>query len=316
MQERIGKLAPFLELDPDPYLVVNGGRLFWIQDAYTVASGYPYAEPADGVSYIRNSVKVAIDAFNGDVAFYVIDPADPIVRLYRAAFPALFRDLDAMPAGLPAHLRYPQRLFEIQVRQYAKYHMTVPQVFYNDEDLWTVPREKYGGEVIPMVPYYVLLRLPGEERLEFMLMTPMTPANRDNLIAWMAARSDAPHYGDLLVFKLPKERLILGPLQVEAMIDQDTTISRQLSLWDQRGSRVIRGNLLVIPIDESLLYVEPVYLRAEENDIPQLKRIIVSDGETLAMEPSLEEARCGSSSARAGGNRASQRWRNSCPAST
>ena len=291
VQERIGKLAPFLELDPDPYLVVNGGRLFWIQDAYTVASGYPYAEPAEaGVSYIRNSVKVAIDAFNGDVAFYVIDPADPIVRLYRAAFPALFRDLDAMPAGLPAHLRYPQRLFEIQVRQYAKYHMTVPQVFYNDEDLWTAPREKYGGEVIPMVPYYVLLRLPGEERLEFMLMTPMTPANRDNLIAWMAARSDAPHYGDLLVFKLPKERLILGPLQVEAMIDQDTTISRQLSLWDQRGSRVIRGNLLVIPIDESLLYIEPVYLRAEENDIPQLKRIIVSDGETLAMEPSLEEA--------------------------
>jgi uncharacterized membrane protein (UPF0182 family) len=176
------------------------------------------------------------------------------------------------------------------VRQYAKYHMTVPQVFYNDEDLWTAPREKYGGEVIPMVPYYVLLHLPGEERLEFLLMTPMTPAKRDNMIAWIAARSDAPHYGDLFVFKLPKERLILGPLQVEAMIDQDTAISRQLSLWDQRGSRVIRGNLLVIPIDDALLYVEPVYLRAEENDIPQLKRIIVSDGEALAMEPSLEQA--------------------------
>jgi uncharacterized membrane protein (UPF0182 family) len=291
VQERIGKLAPFLELDPDPYVVVSDGRLYWIQDAYTVADGYPYAEPAEaGVSYIRNSIKVVIDAFNGDVAFYVIDPADPVVRLYRAAFPALFRDLDAMPQGLRAHLRYPQRLFELQVRQYAKYHMTVPQVFYNDEDLWTAPREKYGGEVIPMVPYYVLLHLPGEARLEFMLMTPMTPANRDNMIAWMAARADAPHYGDLLVFKLPKERLILGPLQVEAMIDQDTTISRQLSLWDQRGSRVIRGNLLVIPIDESLLYIEPVYLRAEENDIPQLKRIIVSDGETLAMEPTLEEA--------------------------
>jgi uncharacterized membrane protein (UPF0182 family) len=220
----------------------------------------------------------------------MIEPADPVIRLYRAAFPALFRDLDAMPQGLPAHLRYPQRLFEIQVRQYAKYHMTVPQVFYNDEDLWTMPREKYGGEVIAMVPYYVLLRLPGEAQLEFMLMTPMTPANRDNMIAWMAARSDAPHYGDLLVFKLPKERLILGPLQLEAMIDQDTTISRQLALWDQRGSRVIRGNLLVIPIDEALLYIEPVYLRAVENDIPQLKRIIVSDGGTLAMEPSLKEA--------------------------
>ena len=291
VQDRIGKLAPFLELDPDPYVVVNGGRLFWIQDAYTVASGYPYSEPTrDGVSYIRNSVKVVVDAFNGEVAFYVIDPADPIVRLYRTAFPALFRNLEAMPAGLLAHLRYPQRLFEVQVRQYAKYHMTVPQVFYNEEDLWTEPQEKYGGEVISMVPYYVLLRLPGEERLEFMLMTPMTPAKRDNMIAWMAARSDAPHYGDLFVFKLPKQHLILGPLQVEAMIDQDTTISRQLSLWDQRGSRVIRGNLLVIPIDDALLYVEPVYLRAEENDIPQLKRIIVSDGETLAMEPTLEEA--------------------------
>jgi uncharacterized membrane protein (UPF0182 family) len=291
VQDRIGKLAPFLELDPDPYVVVNGGRLFWIQDAYTVADGYPYAEPtAEGVSYIRNSVKVVVDAFNGAVAFYVIDPADPIVRLYRAAFPALFRDLEAMPAGLPAHLRYPQLLFDVQVRQYAKYHMTVPQVFYNEEDLWTKPQEKYGGEVIPMVPYYVLLRLPGEERLEFMLMTPMTPVNRDNMIAWMAARSDAPHYGDLFVFKLPKQRLILGPLQVEAMIDQDATISRQLTLWDQRGVRVIRGNLLVIPIDEALLYVEPVYLRAVENDIPQLKRIIVSDGETLAMEPTLREA--------------------------
>ncbi len=290
VQQRIGKIAPFLELDPDPYIVVNDGRLFWVQDAYTVASGYPYAEPADGVSYIRNSVKVVVDAFNGDVTFYVVDPADPIIRLYRAAFPALFRDLETMPAGLPAHLRYPQRLFELQVTQYAKYHMTVPQVFYNDEDLWTAPREKYGGEVIPMVPYYVLLHLPGEERLEFLLMTPMTPAKRDNMIAWIAARSDAPHYGDLFVFKLPKDRLILGPLQVEAMIDQDTAISRQLSLWDQRGSRVIRGNLLVIPIDDALLYVEPVYLRAEENDIPQLKRIIVSDGAALAMEPSLEQA--------------------------
>lgn len=289
VQERVGTLAPFLELDADPYLVVDDGRLFWVQDAYTVAEGYPYAEPAEGgVSYIRNSVKVVVDAFNGDVAFYVIDPDDPILRLYRAAFPTLFREQGAMPEGLQAHLRYPQRLFELQIERYATYHMTVPQVFYNDEDVWTVPQERYGGQAIEMVPYYVLLRLPGEERLEFMLMTPMTPADRDNMIAWMGARSDAPHYGELLVYKLPKERLILGPLQIEAMIDQDTTISRQLSLWDQRGSRVIRGNLLVIPIDEALLYVEPVYLRAEENDIPQLKRIIVSDGETLAMAPTLE----------------------------
>jgi uncharacterized membrane protein (UPF0182 family) len=291
VQDRVARIAPFLWLDSDPYLVVDQGRLFWIQDAYTTASGYPYAEPvSEGFSYIRNSLKVVIDAYDGDVTFYVVEPEDPVLRVYRAAFPAMFRPIEAMPEGLVAHLRYPQDLFQVQLRTYAKYHMTVPQVFYNSEDLWATPMEKYGGATVAMEPYYVLVRLPGEERLEFLLMSPLTPARRDNMIAWMAARADAPHYGELLVYRLPKERLVLGPMQLEAMINQDTTISRQISLWDQHGSRVLRGNLLVIPIGNSFLYVEPVYLSAEGNDLPQLKRIIVSDGGRLAMEPTLGEA--------------------------
>ncbi len=291
IQTRIAKIAPFLELDADPYLVVDGGRLFWIQDAYTVGRSFPYARPTpQGISYIRNSVKVVVDAYDGDVAFYVVDPNDPVVRVYEAAFPELFRPLADMPAGLRAHLRYPQDLFDVQVATYASYHMTDPQVFYNNEDLWQIPKERYAGSTVPIEPYYMLVRLPGESRLEFMLMMPMTPANRDNMIGWMAARCDPDHYGQIVVFKLPKERLILGPTQIEATIDQDTTISRQLSLWDQHGSRVVRGNLLVIPIDDGFLYVEPVYLRAEGNDIPQLKRVIVSDGKSVAMEETLDGA--------------------------
>lgn len=291
VQERVRTIAPFLRLDNDPYLVVDGGRLYWIQDAYTTAETYPYSEPADaGLNYLRNSVKVIVDAYHGDVRFYVADPDDPVLEPYRAFFPGLFRPLDAMPDGLRQHLRYPADLFRVQVDVYSTYHMTVPQVFYNREDVWAVPREKYAGEPIEMEPYYILMRLPDEERVEFLLMLPLTPANRDNMIVWIAARADAPHYGEVVAFRLPKERLIMGPIQVEAMIDQDTRISRQLSLWDRRGSRVTRGNLLVIPIDRALLYVEPVYLRAEDTDVPQLQRVIVSDGETVAMQPTLEQA--------------------------
>jgi uncharacterized protein len=290
-QERILKSAPFLKLDRDPYLVIDQGQLFWIQDAYTTAEGYPYAEAtADGFSYIRNSLKVVVDAYDGDLGFYVIDAADPVLRAYRAAFPALFRPIEAMPAGLRRHLRYPRDLFEIQVDKFAIYHMTVPQVFYNREDVWAAPKERYGGDIVAMEPYYVLMKLPGEDRLQFLLMTPVTPNNRDNMIAWLAARSDEPGYGELVAYKLSKDRLILGPLQVEATIDQDTTISRQLSLWDQHGSHVIRGNLLVIPIDHTFLYVEPVFLLAEGTNIPQLKRVIVGDGTRLAMESSLAGA--------------------------
>ena len=318
IRERIDAVAPFLRLDADPYLVLNGGRLVWIQDAYTASDRYPYSEsysaprrsrrassgpvssprPAAGpvrnahafrdpVNYARNSVKIVVDALSGNVSFYVIDEDDPILAAWRRAFSGLFQPLDALPAGLKAHLRYPQDLFEAQIARYSAYHMRTPQVFYNKEDLWTIPWEKYGGRRELMEPYYILVRLPGEERTEFLLMTPYTPESRDNMIAWMAARSDFPGYGELIVFKLPKERLTYGPMQVEALIDQDTTISRQLSLWDQRGSKVIRGNLLVIPIEDSLIYVEPVYLVAEEHDVPQLKRVIVGQGDKVAMRPTL-----------------------------
>ena len=288
---RVRRIAPFLRRDADPYLVLSAGRLYWIQDTYTISSGFPYAEPyGDAFNYIRNSVKVVIDAYDGDVHFYVVDPGDPILRVYRKALPSLFRDVGELSADLRNHLRYPQELFEAQVAKYSIYHMTVPQVFYNGEDMWAAPFEKYGGEQILMKPYYVLMKLPDEARLEFLLMTPMTPINRDNMIAWIAARNDFPGYGELIVYKLPKERLIFGPIQVEALIDQDTDISRQLSLWDQRGSRVIRGNLIVIPIEQSFLYVEPVYLVAEGTNIPQLKRVIVAAGDRVAMEPTLTEA--------------------------
>ena len=291
VKERVQRIAPFLVLDRDPYLVLSQGRLYWIQDAYTVSSLFPYSEPYQGeFNYIRNSVKAVIDAYDGDVSFYAIDKDDPVLAVYRAALPTLFREFTDMPDDLRQHLRYPQDLFEAQVEMYSKFHMTVPQVFYNGEDLWAAPREKYGGRIINLKPYYVLIKLPGETELQFLLMTPLTPANRDNMIAWMAARSDLPGYGELLVYKMPKERLVLGPIQVEATIDQDTSISQQLSLWDQRGSRVIRGSLLVIPINQSFVYVEPVYLIAENSAIPQLKRVIVSDGEKLAMEPTLREA--------------------------
>jgi uncharacterized membrane protein (UPF0182 family) len=291
VEERVERTAPFLRLDADPYPVLSGERLYWIQDAYTVSDLFPYAEPhRAGYNYIRNSVKAVVDAYDGDVTFYVVDPRDPVLGVYRQALPALFSSLEEMPEDLRRHLRYPQELFAAQAAKYSTYHMTVPQVFYNREDIWAAPREKYGGEVIEMKPYYLLIRLPEEAELQFLLMTPLTPANRGNMIAWMAARSDFPGYGELLVYKLPKERLILGPIQIEATIDQDTLISQQLSLWDQRGSRVIRGNLLVIPIDQSFIYVEPVYLIAEDSEIPQLKRVIVSDGKRLAMEPTLEEA--------------------------
>lgn len=291
VEERVDRILPFLRQDGDRYIVVSDGRLYWIQDAYTVSQGYPYAEPfEDDLNYIRNSVKISIDAYGGEVKAYVADPEDPLLRVYRRALPALFADFDEVTPDLRSHFRYPIDLFDIQAEKYNTYHMTLPQVFYNGEDIWEAPWETYGGKRIRMQPYYVLVRLPDEERLQFLLMTPLTPRNRDNMIGWMAARSDFPGYGEVLVYKLPKDHLVIGPIQIEALINQDTDISQRLSLWDQRGSRVIRGNLLVIPIEDSFIYVEPVYLISEGTDIPQLKRIIVSDGEKLAMEQTLEEA--------------------------
>lgn len=291
IQERVKRIAPFLKLKEDPYLVLNEGKLYWIQDAYTTSSNYPYSAPyKNRYNYIRNSVKVVVDAYHGTVDFYTSDKKDPILKVYRDIFPSMFKSLDDLPDGLRAHLRYPIHLFKVQIDKFNKYHMTDPQVFYNNEDLWTRPNEKYGGRTIKMAPYYVLTKLPGQEKLQYLLISPLTPKNRDNMIGWMAANSDFPNYGEVSVFELPKDRLILGPTQIEARIDQDTEISRQLALWDQRGSRVIRGNLMIIPIKNSFIYVEPVFLISEGVDIPQLQRVIVTSGDKIAMEPTLWES--------------------------
>ena len=290
VQDRIRRITPFLELDSDPYVVLDRGRLFWIQDAYTTATNFPYSQPFQNFNYIRNSVKIVVDAYDGTVNYYIIDENDPVLKVYEAIFPNVFRSADELPEQLERQFRYPQDLFEVQLEIYNRYHMTGPQVFYNNEDLWTRPIEKYGGRQQLMEPYYVLARLPDDDDLAFMLISPLTPQNRDNMISWIAAKSDPGDYGQLVVYKLPKQRLIYGPAQIEARIDQDPEISTQVALWDQRGSRVIRGNLMVIPIESSFLYVEPVFLLAEDVDIPQLQRVIVAIGDDIAMEPTMDEA--------------------------
>jgi hypothetical protein len=228
--------------------------------------------------------------YDGTVRFYVMDPKDPVLSVYRLAFPGVFNELSELSADLKKHLRYPENLFTVQADQYRTFHMTDPQVFYNREDLWTAPMEKYEGQAQPMEPYYILTKLPGSDQLEYLLMTPFTPQNRDNMISWMAARSDFPEYGKMLFYELPKEKLIYGPNQVEAMIDQNTTISQQLTLWNQQGSRVIRGKQIVTPIENSFLYVVPLYLKAEGTNFPQLKRVIAVAGDKVVMEPTLDEA--------------------------
>ncbi|OEU45335.1 MAG: hypothetical protein BBJ60_07190 [Desulfobacterales bacterium S7086C20] len=327
---RVRLIAPFLDYDGDPYVVVSGGKIYWIQDAYTTSDMYPYSNRSyghfrkKGLNYIRNSVKVTIDAYNGDVAFYIIDEKDPIVKTYSSIFPDLFKPFNEMPADLKKHIRYPRDLFEIQVDTYTKYHMEDVQVFYNQEDLWQTPDELYGDSRQGLDPYYIIMKLPEEEKEEFLLMTPFTPSKKDNMIAWLAARSDLPDYGNLLVYKLPKEKLVYGPMQIEARVDQQTDISRELSLWGQRGSRVIRGNLLAIPISDTFIYVEPVYLEAIQEEsklpstglpqprssakprrrgmpvatqqdkraasLPELKRVIVAFGNRIIMEENLDKA--------------------------
>jgi uncharacterized membrane protein (UPF0182 family) len=295
VQERISQVAPFLLLDKDPYAVLSEGKQYWIQDAYTVSDGFPYSSPqasdsAQEIDYIRNSVKAVVDMYDGTVSLYVMDPKDPVLSMYQRAFPGVFKDLSELPADLETHLRYPEDLFAIQATQYQSFHMTDPQVFYNREDLWVPPQEKYDGAVNPMEPYYMLMKLPGSGQLEYLIMTPFTPQKRDNMIAWLAARCDLPDYGKMLFYELPKDKLIFGPNQISAMIDQSTTISQQLTLWDQKGSGVIRGKLIVIPIENSFLYVVPLYLKAEGTNFPQLKRVIVATGDKVVMEPTLDEA--------------------------
>ncbi len=293
IQELIRTIAPFLRLDHDPYLVISEGRMFWMQDAYTTSSYFPSAQPAQGLdlNYIRNSVKIVVDAYHGTVDFYLMDASDPVALTHQRIFPSLFKPFSAMPADLQKHIRYPEDLFLIQARLYQTYHMEAADVFYNREDLWQFPRQPGGGGIATMEPYYIIMRLPGEPQAEFFLMLPMVPSRRDNMIAWLAARCDAPDYGKLIVYEFPKERLVYGPFQIEARINQNTEISQQLTLWNQMGSRVIRGaNLLVIPIENSLLYVTPLYLRAEHGHLPELKRVIAAYGEHVVMKETLAEA--------------------------
>jgi uncharacterized membrane protein (UPF0182 family) len=295
--DRDRTIAPFLAYDSDPYLVVGGdGHLYWIHDAYTSSSMFPYSEPVSGgqgrytFNYIRNSVKVVIDAYNGDVSYYVIDPSDPIVQTYRKIFPTLFKPIDEMPSFLRQHLRYPMDLFIIQAQVYATYHMKDPQVFYNREDLWNIPHAVFSGEAQAILPYYIIMRLPGAKSEEFILMLPLTPSKKDNMVAWMCARCDGGDYGQLLIYTLSKDKLIYGPMQIEARINQQPNISAELTLWGQQGSSVIRGNLLVIPIEHSFIYVEPVYLQATQSRMPQLKRVIAVEDGRLMMEKNLDAA--------------------------
>lgn len=297
ISDRVQTIAPFLRLDHDPYMVISDGRLFWMQDAYTTSDWFPYAErlPGGETNYIRNSVKIVVDAYNGSVNFYVADPGDPVVATYWRIFPDLFKPLEALPVDLQKHIRYPEDLFVIQAQMFRSYHMDNPKVFYNREDLWQFPRHPTGfnganlGDGAGMAPYYIIMRLPGETRAEFVLMVPMVPSQRENMIAWLAARCDSPNYGKMIVYEFPKEKLVYGPFQIEARINQNTDISQRISLWNQMGSRVIRGHLLVVPIEDSILYVSPLYLRAETGQLPELKRVIGAYGDRVVMEETLAE---------------------------
>jgi uncharacterized membrane protein (UPF0182 family) len=291
IEERVQRIAPFLQYDPDPYLAISDGRLVWVQDAYTVSQHYPYSTPAaGGVNYIRNSVKATIDAYHGTVTFYLVDPADPMAGTLARIFPELFRPLAEMPEDLRTRLRYPEGIFAIQAGMYATYHMTNPSVFYNKEDLWEVPTLEGEPRPRPMQPYYALMRLPGEPAPEFIQMLPFTPARKDNLASWLVARSDGEHYGRLRVFQFPKQKVVYGPRQVVARINQDQVIAPQITLWNQQGSEVLQGTLLVIPIEESLLYIRPLYLRSAGGRIPELKRVIVAHHNQIVMEETLERA--------------------------
>ncbi|MBL7055972.1 UPF0182 family protein [Candidatus Woesearchaeota archaeon] len=291
IMDRVSSLAPFLQYDNDPYIVIDNGKLFWIIDAYTTTDKFPYSEPVSGINYIRNSVKIVVDAYNGNADFYVINDEDPLIKNYAKVFPELFKDFKEMPAGLKKHIRYPEDLMRVQTRIFGTYHMLDPQVFYNREDVWRTPTEIYRSNEIELRPYYIVLKLPDSEKEGFFLITPLIPRGKENMIAWFAAHSDPESYGKLEVFKLSKQELTYGPMQIEARIDQDTDISQLLTLWGQQGSEVIRGNLIIIPIETSFLYIEPIYLKASASGaLPQLKRVIVSYEDQVAMEETFEGA--------------------------
>lgn len=291
IRERVRRIAPFLQYDGDPYAFIANGRLMWLVDGMTTSTAYPYAERFGAhLNYIRNSVKATVDAYSGEVNFYIIDREDPLAATYARVFPGLFKPASEMPESIANHLRYPEDLFKIQTRMYAMYHMTDPEVFYNREDLWGLPREIYKGQQQEVSPYYVNMQLPGEQGVSFVLFTPFTPSRKDNMVAWLAVSSDVDEYGRMVAFNFGKQHVVFGPMQIEAQIDQDTEISKMLSLWNQSGSTVIRGNLLVYPIDGSILYVEPLFLAAQASQLPQLKRVIVSDGTKVEIGSDLPDA--------------------------
>ena len=288
--ERVRKIAPFLQFDTDPYLAISEGRLVWIQDVYTTTRRYPYSTSQNNLNYIRNSVKATIDAYNGTVTFHLIDPNDPIARTVGSVFQGLLKPLGDMPEDLRTRLRYPQQIFALQAQVFATFHMMNPAVFYNREDQWAVPTFDANGTSTPMEPYYTIMKLPGEADAEYIQMLPFTPREKDNMAAWMVARSDGQNYGKLAVFQFPKQTVIYGPRQIAARMSQDQAISPQITLWNQQGSEVIQGTLLVIPIEESLIYIRPLYLRAPDGKIPTLTRVIVAYEDRIVMEPTLPEA--------------------------
>ncbi len=293
IMERVQTIAPFLSYDEDPYIVTVDGKLYWIIDAYTTSSYYPYSEPFaenTSINYIRNSVKVIIDAYNGDTDFYIVEDDDPIAQTYQKIYPDLFKDLEEMPDSLRAHLRYPNTLFSIQAQTYAKYHMTDVNVFYQNEDRWDIAKEIYGTEETTMVPTYYITKIPGEEEAEFITNIPYTPSGKDNMTALLIARNDGEHYGELLLFQMPKDRTIYGPRQIEARINQHTEIAQDFTLWSSAGSTYTRGNIFVIPIENSLIYVEPIYLESANSSLPEVKRVIIYYNERIAYENTLAEA--------------------------
>ncbi len=303
LNDRLNLIAPFLRFDSDPYLVVSEGRLVYMQDAYTVSDRFPNAQPfdpstlnggaglgADPIDYIRNSVKITMDAYDGTMHFYVSDPSDPIIRAYQGVFPSLFEPLTSMPADLQSHLRVPEALFNVQTAMYGRYHVTDPQQFYRTDDIWTVPEGSTSEQTLPSEAYYVIMRMPGESSAEFLLLQPMVPKNRPNMIAWVAARMDAPNYGVTRVYRFPADTTIFGPAQIEARIDQDPLISQQITLWSQAGSTVIRGNLIVVPVGDSLIYLQPVYLQSTGSAFPEFQRIVVASPRQVVWGEGLGQA--------------------------
>ena len=292
IQDRVQKLVPFLELDSDPYIVLHDGKLKWIQDAYTVSNNFPYSEPFEGkFNYIRNSVKAVVDAYDGTVKFYVSDKTDPLIDTYSKIFPDVFKPLSEMPSDLREHIRYPIDIFKVQADKYLEYHMQDSQIFYNNEDLWNIPQEKFGqsGDLQKVEPYYLVMNLPGNNNNEFVLLSPFTPNQRKNLIGWLAGRSDGDQYGKLIAYNFPKDLTIYGTEQIEARMDNDPIISEWFTLRCQEGSFCIRGNLLVIPIADTILYAEPIYLQAEGVDLPELKKVVLASADHVVMADSVQE---------------------------